>query len=275
MPIEQRLDAYLVAQGLATGRDKACERIRAGEVAVNGAVVRKPAYRLSAEDSVVCAVAADTYVGRGGIKLEHALALTAPLPAGCVALDVGASTGGFTQCLLRYGAARVYAVDVGHDQLHPSLRADTRVLDLSGMDIRRQEDVARYIPPASVDFVTMDVSFISLRAVLPAVFAFLKPNARLVVLIKPQFEAGRADIGKNGIVRDRRVHCRVLRELCTFFGEQHCRIETLTASPITGGAGRQSGNIEYLAILHRAADGGDISLPDVRRLVEDAFEQHA
>ncbi len=275
MPTEQRLDAYLVAQGLATGRDKACERIRAGEVSVNGIIVRKPAQRVTENDVVVCTLAAEAYVGRGGIKLEHALALTSPLPENCVALDVGASTGGFTECLLRHGAARVYAVDVGHDQLHPSLRADARVLDLSGVDMRRQEEVARYIPPASVDFATMDVSFISLRAVLPAVFAFLKPNARLVVLIKPQFEAGRADIGKNGIVRDRKVHCRVLRELCTFFTEQRCLLETLTASPITGGAARQAGNIEYLAILHYTANGGDVPLPDIRRLVEEAFEQHA
>ncbi len=267
MPSEQRLDVWLVANGLATGRDKACERIRAGEVAVNGAVVCKPAHRVSPTDTVCCA-AADNYVGRGGLKLEHALGLTEPLTPGCVAMDVGASTGGFTECLLRAGVSRVFAIDVGHDQLHPSLREDDRVVDLSGTDIRRQETLHSVIAPSSVDVLTMDVSFISLRAVLPSVFVFLKPNARLFLLIKPQFEAGRADVGKNGIVSDRRVHCRVLHELCDFFAEQECSLEALTASPITGGAGRQNGNIEYVALLRRS---GRHTVPDIRALVEESF----
>ncbi len=267
MPTEQRLDAYLVAHGLASGRDKACEHIRAGEVTVNGVTVQKPAHRVSEEDTVCC-TAEETFVGRGGLKLEHALRLSDPLPADCVAVDVGASTGGFTDCLLRHGAARVYAVDVGHGQLHPSLCGDPRVVDVSDTDIRHHEQLAGILPPASADILTMDVSFISLRAVLPSVFRYLKSDARLFLLIKPQFEAGRADIGKNGIVRDRRVHCRVLRELCDFFAEQGCSVTALTASPITGGAGRQHGNIEYVAVLRR----GGTSIPvDLRRLVEDAF----
>lgn len=271
MPSEQRLDAYLVAKGLATSRDKACERIRAGEVSVNGTVVYKPAYRLSPEDSVSCDAQTGAYVGRGGLKLEHAFRMTQPLASGFVAMDVGASTGGFTDCLLRNGAAKVYAIDVGHGQLHPSLCADARVVDLSGTDIRRPSDLVAHIPPSSVDVLTMDVSFISLKATLPSVFAFLKEGARLFVLIKPQFEAGRADIGKSGIVRDRRVHCRILRELCGFFAGQDCSLEALTASPITGGAGRQSGNIEYMALLHYQA--GETVLPDIRALVEQSFDR--
>ncbi len=270
MANEQRLDAFLVAQGLATGRDKACERIRAGEVTVNGKTITKPAHRLSPTDTVVCEQQTDAYVGRGGLKLEHALRLTEPLTEGCVAMDVGASTGGFTQCLLRAGASRVYAIDVGHDQLHPTLVADERVVDLSGTDIRRQELLMTHIAPASVDVLSMDVSFISLKTALPPVFAFLKEGARLFVLIKPQFEAGRADSGKNGIVRDRRVHCRVLRELCDFFAESHCALEALVASPITGGAGRQSGNIEYVALLRFGE--GTYPEPDIRRLVEESFQ---
>lgn len=269
MASEQRLDAYLVAQGLATGRDKACERIRAGEVSVNGKTVYKPAYRLSPEDTVSCETQADAYVGRGGLKLEHALKMTQPLTSGCVAMDVGASTGGFTECLLRSGASKVYAIDVGHGQLHPSLCADARVSDLSGMDVRRQEALLAHIPPCSVDVLTMDVSFISLKSALPSALVFLKDGARLFVLIKPQFEAGRADVGKNGVVRDRRVHCRVLRELCDFFAEQGCFLEALTASPITGGAGRKSGNIEYLALLHYKT--GKAISPDIRGLVEQSF----
>ncbi len=270
MPNEQRLDVYLVAQGLATGRDKACEQIRAGKVSVNGKTVCKPAYRLSPEDTVSCAESENGYVGRGGQKLEHALQIAAPLTAGCVAMDIGASTGGFTECLLRHGAGRVYAIDVGHDQLHPSLRADERVVDLSGTDVRRQQELLAHIALGSVDVLTADVSFISLKSVLPAAFPFLKAGARLFVLIKPQFEAGRADVGKNGIVRDRRVHCRVLRELCEFFAEQQCSVETLTASPITGGAGRHSGNIEYLALLHYQT--GVSAVPDIRALVDRSFD---
>ncbi len=267
MPNEQRLDARLVSQGFATGRDKACERIRAGEVTVNGVVICKPAHRVSDTDVVACS-SVDTYVGRGGLKLEYALSLTEPLPAGCTAMDVGASTGGFTDCLLRAGAGHVFAVDVGHDQLHPSLKADARVTDLSGTDIRRREELLSVVAPSSVDVLTMDVSFISVRSVLPSVFEFLKPQARLFILIKPQFEAGRADIGKNGIVRDRRVHCRVLRELCDYVAECGCALEALAPSPITGGAGRQGGNIEYVALLRRE---GRHTVPDIRALVEQAF----
>ena len=270
MPTEQRLDVYLVATGLASGRDKACERIRAGEVAVNGKTVCKPAYRLSETDVVTCDAVEDAYVGRGGLKLEHALRHTTPLSSGFMAMDVGASTGGFTECLLRNGASRVFAIDVGHDQLHPSLRADERVVDLSGVDIRRQEQLLTKIAPSAVDVLSMDVSFISLKTALPSVFAFLNEGARLFVLIKPQFEAGRADIGKNGIVRDRRVHCRVLRELCDFFAETGCTVEQIVASPITGGAGRQNGNIEYVALLRYRS--GETKLPDIRALVDQSFE---
>lgn len=263
----ERLDAWLVASGLASGRDKACERIRGGEVTVNGAVVCKPAYRVAETDEVSC-TAKDAFVGRGGLKLEHALSLTEPLPAGCTAMDVGASTGGFTDCLLRAGVGHVFAIDVGHGQLHPSLVADERVSDLSGTDARRSEQLAAVIAPRSVQVLTMDVSFISIKAVLPSVMAFLADDARLFILIKPQFEAGRADVGKNGIVSDRRVHCRVLREMCDFFAGLGCSVERLTASPITGGAGRQHGNIEYVALLRR---GGESVVADVRALVEDSF----
>ncbi len=270
MPNEQRLDAYLVQHGLATGRDKACEAIRAGSVTVNGTVIEKPSHRVAEKDTVVCTADTMAYVGRGGFKLEHILSQTPPLNEGCVAMDVGASTGGFTDCLLRHGAARVYAIDVGHGQLHPSLCADARVVDMSGTDIRDYSLLAEQIAPRSVDVLTMDVSFISLRVALPAVFGFLKDEARLFVLVKPQFEAGRADVGKNGIVRDRRVHYRVLHELCDFFAEQGCTIERLSASPITGGAGRTSGNIEYIAALRRSAEDAPMSV-EIRTLVNEAF----
>lgn len=269
MANEQRLDAYLVSCGLATGRDKACERIRSGDVTVNGVTVTKPSRRITDDDIVACADTVDTFVGRGGLKLEHILSQAEPLITPFTAMDVGASTGGFTDCLLRHGATHVYAVDVGHGQLHPSLCADARVSDLSGTDIRRREQVLEHVAPASVDVLTMDVSFISLRTALPSVFEFLTADARLFVLIKPQFEAGRSDIGKNGIVHDRRVHYRVLREITEFFAEMGCTVERLSASPITGGAGRQHGNIEYIAALRRG--NGAAFTTDVRALVDEAF----
>lgn len=266
----ERLDAVLVARGLATGRDKAKELIRAGDVTVNGVVVTKPSATVGQADCVDCTAGMPRYVGRGGLKLETALKALLPLPVSCVAMDVGASTGGFTHCLLQNGAARVYAVDVGHGQLHETLCADPRVINLEGTDIRDREKMAA-VPPQSVDLLTMDVSFISVRAVLPETFRFLRQGARLLILIKPQFEAGRADVGKNGIVRDRRVHLRVLREMCDFFGSSNCTLRALAASPITGGAGRADGNIEYMATLEYG--GGEACVPDLRRLVEETFEK--
>lgn len=269
MSESERLDAYLVTSGQVTGRDKAKELIRAGSVTVNGVPVTKPSAMVSDGDTVVCT--ADTrYVGRGGFKLEAALASLLPLPTPCTAMDVGASTGGFTQCMLEGGADRVYAVDVGHGQLHPTLVADPRVVNLEGTDIRDQQKLS-VIAPHSIDLLAMDVSFISVHTVLPSVLSYLHDGARLLILIKPQFEAGRADIGKNGIVRDRRVHVRVLREMCERFDACGCGLQQLTASPITGGAGRQDGNIEYIAVLTYGAPSA--ATPDLRRLVDETFER--
>ncbi len=265
----ERLDAYLVASGQVTGRDKAKELIRAGAVLVNGVPVTKPSVTVGDGDTVEC-TATSHYVGRGGLKLEAALKTLLPLPCPCVAMDVGASTGGFTQCMLEGGATRVYAVDVGHGQLHPTLAADARVLNLEGTDIRDRDKLA-VIPPHSVDLLAMDVSFISVHTVLPVVLDYLRDGAHLLILIKPQFEAGRADIGKNGIVRDRRAHVRVLRELCECFAACRCGLQSLSASPITGGAGRQEGNIEYVAVLTHGVPSA-VS-PDLRRLVDETFER--
>jgi 23S rRNA (cytidine1920-2'-O)/16S rRNA (cytidine1409-2'-O)-methyltransferase len=265
-----RLDAAVVEKGFATGRDKAKELIRDGAITVNGRIVTKPSFLVSETDEVVCTAEAPRYVGRGGEKLECALAALLPLAHPCVAMDVGASTGGFTHCLLQHGADTVYAVDVGHGQLHPDLRADARVVNLEGTDIRHYETVSSVVAPKSLDLLTMDVSFISVAAVLPATLPFLKDGARLLILIKPQFEVGRADVGKNGIVRDRRAHVRVLQTLCAFFEEQGCAVTALNASPIKGGVGRAEGNIEYVATL--VYGGERVALPDVRQVVDDTFE---
>ncbi len=269
MNAAERLDAAVVACGYATGRDKAKELIRAGSITVNGKVVEKPSTLVSDTDVVACTAEQTVYVGRGGLKLEAALQALLPLPSPCTAMDVGASTGGFTHCLLLHGVDRVFAVDVGHGQLHPSLAADPRVVNLEGTDIRNAQAMAA-VPLGSVDLLTMDVSFISIGAVLPSLPPYLRQGARLLILIKPQFEAGRADIGKNGIVKDRRVHLRVLREVCDTFAQHGFALQSLTASPITGGAGRQDGNVEYIASL---LYGGDSVTPDLRQVVEQAFQQ--
>lgn len=268
----ERLDARVVAEGLATGRDKAKELIRAGAITVDGTPITKPSTVVAPSAAVVCTADAPRYVGRGGLKLESALYDCLPLPEPCVAMDVGASTGGFTHCMLQGGVSHVYAIDVGHGQLHPMLAADPRVVNLEGTDVRNREVLCAVIPPRSVDLLAMDVSFISIRAVLPSVFEYLREGARLLILIKPQFEAGRADVGKNGIVRDRRVHVRVLRELCELFSECGCALKALSASPITGGAGRNEGNIEYIATLVYGDE--QTTLPDIRQLVDTTFSQH-
>lgn len=241
----RRLDAVLVEKGIAGAREKAKELIAAGHVRVNGRPALKPAQPVAPGDSVTCDADRPRYVGRGGLKLEKALAVSGCSPRGKIAMDVGASTGGFTDCLLQNGAEKVFAVDVGHNQLHASLRTDPRVVSLEGIDIRKSEKIRTFIAERSVLFCTIDVSFISVKAIFPAVLSSLADGAVLVCLIKPQFEAGRQDVGKKGVVRDPAVHRRVLRDMCSFFSQQHCRIVCLDFSPVTGG----DGNIEYLAVL--------------------------
>lgn len=247
--VTRRLDAALVEQGLASGREKAKERIAAGEILVNGCPARKASQPVTAADVISANAPPPRYVGRGGYKLEKALQETGLTVAGICAMDVGASTGGFTDCLLQHGAARVYAVDVGHGQLHDRLRRDPRVVNCEGIDIRDTGALAAYVAENTVHFCTIDVSFIQIRRVFPSLLSYLRRPATVVCLIKPQFEAGRQAVGKRGVVRDPAVHEQVLAAYCHYFGEEGCRVEWLTYSPITGG----DGNIEYLAVL--TADG--------------------
>lgn len=235
-----RLDQRVTALGLAESREKAQRLIRAGHVKVNGHVEYKPAREIN-EDAEVTLVAPPRFVGRGGEKLEAAFEYFALDVRGRVCLDIGASTGGFTDCLLQHGAARVYAVDVGHGQLHSKIRTDARVVVLDGVN-------ARYLKPGDLpeqpDFCTVDVSFISLTKILPAAAAVLAPEAELVTLIKPQFEAGRKEVSRGGVVKDENVRQRVV-ESVRQFGERELRLEWrgVCASPIKGPAG----NVEFLA----------------------------
>jgi 23S rRNA (cytidine1920-2'-O)/16S rRNA (cytidine1409-2'-O)-methyltransferase len=233
----QRIDRLLVERGMFESRSKAQAAIEAGLVTADGRTVAKASEEIPA-NAKLQASAVHPYVSRGGVKLAAALDRFHINPNGRVCLDIGASTGGFTQVLLERGASRIYAVDVGHDQLHKSLRAQPEIVLLEDTDIRT-------LSPANFselpDLVTVDVSFISLKLVLPAALALLKPRAQLVALIKPQFEAGRGAM-KKGIVRDPAVHATVCSDIAGFVTSLGWRVLGAVASPIEGG----DGNTEFL-----------------------------
>ena len=258
----ERLDAYLVTAGYVGGRDKAKDLVASGQVLVNGTPVTKASRRILPTDVVECRAPREKYVGRGGLKLEQAIAAADLVLTDAVAMDVGSSTGGFTDCMLQAGAAHVYAVDVGHDQLHEKLRSDPRVTVLEGTDVR-SDRLRDTVAAGSVTFCSVDVSFVSLSNVLPAIVPYLAEDATLVCLIKPQFEAGRSAIGKRGVVKDRKVHQRVLADQLALFASLSFAPAWVGHSPITGG----EGNIEYLAVLRR----GEPTLVDVAAVVSTAF----
>ena len=236
-PKKERIDRLLVERGLFDSRAKAQAAIEAGLVSANDAPVRKASEEIPV-DASLHASAAHPYVSRGGVKLAAALDHFGFDPRGRICLDVGASTGGFTQVLLERGATRVYAVDVGHGQLHESLRSRREVISLEDTDIRKLSPAILSEPP---DLITVDVSFISLKLVLPAALALAKSPAQLVALIKPQFEAGRAAL-KRGVVRDAAVHAAVCDDIAAFVAALRCRVLGIAPSPIAGG----DGNAEFL-----------------------------
>ena len=235
---KQRLDTLVVQRGLVESRERAKRLILAGEVVVSGSAQVKPGQLISSEAEIVVKQP-PRYVSRGGLKLEKALQVFQADVRGKVAIDVGASTGGFTDCLLQHGAKFVYAVDVGHGQLAWKLRQDPRVCVIEGTNIRTI-DVNRFEPPVEVGVV--DVSFISLQKVLPVVTQIVDPAGAVLALVKPQFEAGREHVGKGGVVRDVKVHVQVLRNLIQFIHGLDQSVMGISYSPIRGPAG----NIEYL-----------------------------
>jgi 23S rRNA (cytidine1920-2'-O)/16S rRNA (cytidine1409-2'-O)-methyltransferase len=237
MSTRQRADRLLVERGLFDSRAKAQAAIATGLVTANEVPVRKASEEI-AVDAALSATPAHPYVSRGGVKLAAALDHFKFDPQGRICLDVGASTGGFTQVLLDRGAKRVYAVDVGHGQLHESLRGRPEIVSLEQTDIRTLSPAQLSEPP---DLVTVDVSFISLKLVLPAALALAKSPAQLIALIKPQFEAGRA-AGKKGIVRDTAVHGAVCDDISAFIASLGWRVLGIDPSPIAGG----DGNAEFL-----------------------------
>jgi 23S rRNA (cytidine1920-2'-O)/16S rRNA (cytidine1409-2'-O)-methyltransferase len=237
MPTRQRADRLLVERGLFPSRTKAQAAIAAGLVTANEAPVRKASEEI-AVDAALSATPAHPYVSRGGVKLAAALDHFKFDPNGRICLDVGASTGGFTQVLLERGAKRVYAVDVGHGQLHESLRGRPEIVSLEQTNIRTLSAAQLNEPP---DLVTVDVSFISLKLALPPALALAKTPAQLIALIKPQFEAGRAQ-AKKGIVRDPAVHAAVCDDISAFVASLGWRVLGIIPSPIAGG----DGNTEFL-----------------------------
>ena len=237
-----RLDQLLVTRGLCESREKAQRAIMAGEVTVNERVVDKPGTRLS-DDVLLSVRAAERYVGRGGLKLEAALREFAIDPTGAVCLDIGASTGGFTDCLLQHGAARVYAIDVGHAQLDWKIRSDPRVVVREKLNARR---LTRADVPEAIQLCVVDVSFISLTLILPPAFELLSSGGVIVPLIKPQFELRKEQVGKGGVVRDAALHAQAVEKIRTFvIGRLAQEWSGCIESPILGG----EGNKEFLACL--------------------------
>ena len=242
----RRLDVEMVERGLCASREKAKRAIMAGTVLVNGQVARKPSDSVTPEDEVRL-VAGERFVSRGGLKLEHALEHFHIDLAGQTVIDLGASTGGFTDCVLQRGAAKVYAVDVGQGQLAWNLRRDPRGVVMEKTNARELTPARFPAPFAPVDLVVIDCSFISLRKILPPAVALLRPSGRIIALIKPQFEAGKAEADRGaGVIRDPAIHQRVVAELKDFVARQPgLRWSGLTESPTPGPAG----NKEFLVLI--------------------------
>ena len=244
---KRRLDVTLVERGLVETRQRALSTIMSGVVYVNGQKVDKAGFAVAEDANVEVRGNALPYVSRGGLKLEKAMREFRLTLDGCVCADIGASTGGFTDCMLQNGACKVYSVDVGYGQLDWRLRSDPRVVCMERTN-------ARYLTheqvPDELDFASIDVSFISLRLILPAVNGLLKAGGHVACLVKPQFEAGREKVGKKGVVRDAAVHREVLEHFLGHARESGFGVLDLTYSPIRG----PEGNIEYLGYLEKGAE---------------------
>ena len=255
---KERLDVLLTRMGICDSRERAKAEIMSGNVFVDDRRADKPGMTYDPDAKIELRGNSLGFVSRGGLKLEKALSVFSVGPMGKVCMDCGASTGGFTDCLLQRGAVRVYAVDVGYGQLAWSLRTDPRVINMERTNARylKPEDV-----PEKLDLAVIDVSFISLSLILPAIRGLLKPEGEIVCLIKPQFEAGREEVGKKGVVRDSEVHVRVVEEILDFARTEGLSVLGLDYSPIRG----PEGNIEYICHLKKNADLG--CTPDVRAVV--------
>lgn len=254
--MKERLDVILVNNGLASSRDNAKRTIMAGLVTVDGIVETKSGQKFDVDSEFKVKDKLLKYVSRGGLKLEKAIQSFNIKLNGCYAVDMGASTGGFTDCMLMNGALKVYALDVGYGQLDYKLRVDPRVINMEKTNIRYLDTTLIEEP---IDFISIDVSFISLRHMFPVASKFLKDTGAIMCLIKPQFEAGREQVGKKGIVRDSKVHVEVIENVIGYASDNGLYPHGLDYSPVKG----TKGNIEYLLYLRKTESSEKISPQEV------------
>ncbi len=266
MAVKKRLDVLVYEAGFAESREKAKALIMAGVIYVDNQKSDKPGTAYPETVKLEMRGARPKYVSRGGLKLEKAVAVFGLDMQGKTTMDIGASTGGFTDCMLQNGAAKVYSVDVGYGQLDWKLRNDERVVNLERTNVRyiTEEQV-----PDQIDFFSVDVCFISLELVLPAVRPLLRENAEAVCLIKPQFEAGRGNVGKNGVVRDKSVHAAVIRKIYDFCLNNGFDVLDLSYSPIKG----PEGNIEYLLYIRKSDQPKAEKELDIESVVEESHRE--
>ena len=257
-----RLDVIIFEKGLSKSRSNSKDLIKNGLVSVNGKVCQKPSFVVSNEDEIKVSESANLFVGRGGLKLSKAIDEFSVNLKNTVCLDIGASTGGFTDCMLKNGAKKVYAVDVGEGQLDKSLCIDERVINLEKTNIK---DIPAGYFSDYIDFISIDVSFISLKQVLPKARELISDNGEIIALIKPQFEAGKKNLNKNGVVKDIKTHKAVLNDIVSF-SENYFSVCGLTFSPIA----RKDGNIEYLIYLKK---GENSLVKDISDIVDKAFKE--
>lgn len=248
MSEKQRLDVAVFERGYAETREKAKALIMAGSVYLNGQKALKGGATVKETDVIEVRGAVNPYVSRGGLKLHKAVASFGLELKDCICMDIGASTGGFTDCMLQNGASKVYSIDVGYGQLAWKLRCDERVVNLERTNFRY---VTREQIPEEIDFASVDVSFISLKLILPVMHTLLKEGGKSVCLIKPQFEAGKENIGKKGVVRDKSVHAHVIAKITEFAAENGFAVIDVDFSPIKG----PEGNIEYLMFIEKREKG--------------------
>ena len=254
--MKERLDVILVNNGLASSRDNAKRTIMAGLVTVDGIVETKSGQKFDVDSEFKVKDKLLKYVSRGGLKLEKAIQSFNIKLNGCYAVDMGASTGGFTDCMLMNGALKVYALDVGYGQLDYKLRVDPRVINMEKTNIRYLDTTLIEEP---IDFISIDVSFISLRHMFPVASKILKDTGAVMCLIKPQFEAGREQVGKKGIVRDSKIHVEVIENVIGYASDNGLFPHGLDYSPVKG----TKGNIEYLLYLRKTESSEEISPQEV------------